>query len=172
MVVLKRKQVVIAIIFCMVLAAGYINWAYQTDGDLAPVSNEQTEYLGEAEMVNAKAEKSKTHKATEAKTTARNKAMELLNDIVNNPSVDEASKTSALSQLAQMADNMEKEGICEGILNSKGMGEMVVYIADGVATVTVNTDTDLSSEQVAKITDVILSNTKVAVENIKISKAS
>ena len=98
--------------------------------------------------------------------------MELLNEIVNNPSTNEDSKTSALSQLAQMADNMEKEGICEGILNSKGMGEMVVYIADGVATITVNTDAELTSEQVAKITDVILSNTKVAAENIKINRVS
>ncbi|MBR6523676.1 MAG: SpoIIIAH-like family protein [Clostridia bacterium] len=172
MVVFKRKQVVIAIIFCMVLAAGYINWAYQEDGNSAAVSNEHSEYLGEAEMVNASAEKSKIQQATEAKTTARNKAMELLNEIVNNPSTNEDSKTSALSQLAQMADNMEKEGICEGILNSKGMGEMVVYIADGVATITVNTDAELTSEQVAKITDVILSNTKVAAENIKINRVS
>lgn len=172
MVVFKRKQVVITIIFCMILAAGYINWAYQADGNSATVSNDAPEYLGEAEMVNADAGKSKSQQATQAKTTARNKAMELLNDIVNNPSVDEASKTSALSQLAQMADNMEKEGICEGILNSKGMGEMVVYIADGVATVTVDTDAELTSEQVAKISDVILANTKVTTENIKISKAS
>lgn len=172
MVVFKRKQVVITIIFCMILAAGYINWAYQADENSAAVSNDETEYLGEAEMVNADASKSAADAATQAKTTARNKAMELLNDIINNPSADEASKTSALAQLAQMADNMEKEGICEGILNSKGMGEMVVYIADGVATVTVDTDAELTSEQVAKISDVILSNTKVVAENIKISKAS
>ena len=172
MVVFKRKQVVITIIFCMILAAGYINWAYQADENSAAVSNDETEYLGEAEMVNADASKSAADAATQAKTTARNKAMELLNDIINNPSADEASKTSALAQLAQMADNMEKEGICEGILNSKGMGVMVVYIADGVATVTVDTDAELTSEQVAKISDVILSNTKVVAENIKISKAS
>ena len=171
MVVFKRKQVVITIIFCMVLAAGYINWAYQEDGNSSAVSNDSAEYLGEAEMVNASAEKSKPKQATESKTTARNKAMELLNEIVNNPSTNEDAKTSALSQLAQMADNMEKEGICEGILNSKGMGEMVVYIADGVVTVTTYTDAELTAEQVAKISDVILSNTKVAAENIKISKA-
>ena len=170
MVVFKRKQVVIAVIFCMILAAGYINWAYQPDADSQTVSNDDTQYLGEAEMVNANAEK--TNAANETKTTARNKAMELLNDIVNNPSADEASKTSALSQLAQMADNMEKEGICEGILNSKGIGEMVVYIADGAATVTVKTDKELTADVVAKITDVILSNTNIAADKIKISKMS
>ncbi len=172
MVVFKRKQVVITIIFCMILAAGYINWAYQGDGGTQAVSNDETKYLGEAEMVNADAGKGPLQAATEAKTTARNKAMELLNEIINNPSTDETTKTSALTQLSQMADNMEKEGVCEGILNSKGMGEMVVYIADGVATVTVKTDAELSSEDVAKISDVILSNTSVAAENIKISKAS
>ena len=165
MVVFKRKQVVIAIIFCMILAAGYINWAYQDEGESKPVSNEETEYLGEAALVNADA-------ALQSKTTARNKAMELLNDIVNNPSTDEESKTSALKQLAQMADNMEKEGICEGILNSKGIGQAVVYIADGVATVTVKTEAELSSDSVAKITDVILTNTSIPADKIKINKVS
>ena len=168
MVVFKRKQVVIAIIFCMILAAGYINWAYQPQEESQPVSGEETEYLGEAELVNADA----AEVATKTKTEARNKAMELLNEIVNNPSADEASKESALSQLAQMADNMEKEGICEGILNSRGIGETVVYIADGAATVTVKTDGELTSDMVAKINDVILSNTGVAADKIKISKVS
>ena len=172
MVVFKRKQVVIAIIFCMILAAGYINWVYQADENAQTVTTETSKYLGEAEMVNASAEKSALDAATETKTNARNKAMELLNDIINNPSTDEESKNSALAQLSQMADNIEKEGICEGILNSKDMGKMVVYIADGVATVTVDTDAELTAEQVAKITDVILSNTSISAENIKISKAS
>ncbi|MFA7636452.1 MAG: SpoIIIAH-like family protein [Monoglobales bacterium] len=171
MVVFKRKQVVLTIIFCMILAAGYINWAYQPEGETKTVTNDGAEYLGEAEMVNAPAEKSTIEAAIEAKTTARNKAMELLNGIVNNPAADEASKTAALAKIAAMADNMEKEAVCEGILNSKGMGEMVVYIADDTATVTVKRDAELTGEDVAKISDVILSNTNIAPENIKISMA-
>jgi len=76
MIVFKRKQLVIAVIFCMILAAGYINWAYQPDEATQPASNDETKYLGEAELVSADA----TDTAIEAKTTARNKAMELLND--------------------------------------------------------------------------------------------
>ena len=170
MFVFKRKQIIVTIILCMVLVAGYINWAYQEDGETTTVSGNDPEYFGEVEMVNASAAKDSLSAAIQTKTNARNKAMELLNDIVNNPSTDEASKTSALSQLAQMADNMEKEGICEGILNSKGIGEMVVYIADGNATVTVNINDELTKESVAKITDVILSNTKIPADKIKISK--
>ena len=108
MVVFKRKQVVITIIFCMILVAGYINWAYQADGGSKAVSQDEPKYLGEAEMVNAAAEKNPVKVATETKTTARNKAMELLNEIVNNPSSDEESKKSALAQLAQMADDIER----------------------------------------------------------------
>lgn len=171
MVVFKRKQVVITIIFCMILVAGYINWAYQTDGNSETVSQDSPKYLGEAEMVNAPAEKNAIKVATDTKTTARNKAMELLNDIVNNPSTDEESKKEALKQLAEMADNIEKEGICEGILNSKGLGEVVVYIAEGKATVTVKTEEDISSENIAKISDIIVSNTSVPADKIKISKA-
>lgn len=170
MVVFKRKQVVITIIFCMILVAGYINWAYQAETNSETVSQDTTKYLGEAEMVNASAEKNSIKVATDAKTTARNKAMELLNDIVNNPSVDEESKKSALKQLAEIADNIEKEGVCEGVLNSKGLGEIVVYIAEGNATVTVKTDKEISSDEIAKISDVIVSNSSVPADKIKISK--
>lgn len=170
MFVLKRKQVIIAIIFCMVLVAGYINWAYQPELPAETASTDETKYLGEAEMVNAEAEKSPVDVAVETKNTARNKAKELLDEIINNPSASEESKADALKQLAQMANDMEKEGICEGILNSKGMGEMVVYIAEGVATVTVKRDTELTQEDIAKITDVILSNTEIPADKIKISK--
>ena len=62
------------------------------------------------------------------------------------------------------------KGICEGILNSKGIGETVVYIAEGNATVTVKTDKEISSENIAKISDVIVSNSSVPADKIKISK--
>ena len=169
MFVLKRKQVIIAIIFCMVLVAGYINWAYQPENATETASTDKSEYLGEAEMVSAKAEKNPAVTATEAKTNARNKAMELLDDIIANPSADEKAKASALEQKTAMAQNMEKESLCEGIINSKGVGEAVVYIADGVATVTVKTE-QLSEAAVDKITDVILSNTDIPAEKIKVSK--
>ena len=169
MFVLKRKQVIIAIIFCMVLVAGYINWAYQPETAAETASADQTEYLGEAEMVSAKAEQNVVAVAAQAKTDARNKAIELLDDIIANPSVDEKAKATALEQKTIMAQNMEKESVCEGIIKSKGIGEAVVYIADGKATVAVKNG-ELSEESVAKITDVILSNTDIPAEKIKVSK--
>ncbi|MBR5587210.1 MAG: SpoIIIAH-like family protein, partial [Clostridia bacterium] len=129
---------------------------------------DRAEYLGEAEMVSAEAEKN-VSVAAEAKTDARNKAIELLDDIIANSSADEKAKASALEQKTKIAQNMEKESICEGIINSKGVGEAVVYIADDSAVVTVKND-KLSKEDVAKITDVILSNTDITVEKIKVSK--
>lgn len=168
MFVLKRKQVIIAIIFCMVLVAGYINWAYQPETAAETASTEQ-KYLGEAEMVSAKAEQNVVAVAAQAKTDARNKAIELLEDIIDNPSVDEKAKKAALEQKTIIAQNMEKESICEGIIKSKGVGDAVVYIADGKATVTVKSG-ELSEESVAKITDVILTNTDIPAEKIKVSK--
>ncbi len=173
MVVFKRKQVIVTIIFCMILAAGYINWAYQpgaTDVQTGSEKNDDTtEYLGEAKMVNAPAE-NKTKSATQTKTNARNKAIELLREIINNPSADAESKKSATEQLAKMADDMENEGICEGILNTKGLGSAVVYINDGNAVVTLDCDKEITDDIVTKVTDVITSNSGISAENIKISK--
>ena len=169
MVVFKRKQVIVTIIFCMILVAGYINWAYQpTSTEVKTVSEDDasTEYLGEAKMVSASAQAE-----TQAKTTARNKAIELLREIINNPATDGESKKEATAQLAQMADDMENEGICEDIINSKGLGSATVYINEGGASVTLFSENELTEGDIVKITDVIVSNSKIPAENIKISKA-
>lgn len=184
MMVLKRKQVVITIIICMVLVAGYINWAYQSSVDSRPASEigktqEQGEQLGEAALVNAgvaptpeptKGPESEAIKqAKDSRNTARSKAMELLKETVNNPSTSKENKDKAQTELTVIATAMEKEGICEGVLATKGLEESVVFISNGNITVTVKSPQELNSADITKIKDVIITNTSCSADKIKIS---
>lgn len=176
MVVLKRKQAIITIIICMILAAGYINWAYQSSPSV-PASTDVAEEknLGEATMVNASvtqgAQKSVIDTAKESRDSARDKSREILNSTISNPSIDAESKAAASAEITAMASAMEKEGICEGVLETK-VGKAVVFISNGNVSVTLEKSDALKDTDVAKIKDIVMTHTGISADKIKISGVS
>lgn len=175
MKVFKKKQIVLAVIMGMVLVAGYINWAYQTEGNEevaktnVAVKKDETK-LGEAEFVNAKVEKDALEAAKEQRNDARAKATEALQDTINNPSVTADGKKKAEENLADLALRTEKEGVCEAALGTKGMNESVVIINENGVMVTVRTKEELSENQVTVIKDTAMDTTGVSADKIKISR--
>lgn len=173
MVMFKKKQVVLAVIMGMVLVAGYINWAYQTEeleDTQVAVEREEDGNLGEAELVNAKVETDAIKRAKQERDTARDKAIEGLNKIVNNPSSSEDGKKQAEQKLSELSARIEKEGVGEAALGLKGMKNAVVIISDTGVMVTVKTKDELTEKQVTVIKDAIVSSTGLPAENIKISR--
>jgi len=177
MILFKRKQVVITIIICMVLAAGYINWAYQsnTPNETAGTNVTTQGKMGEATMVNATVspepsqKDSAISKAKETRDITRGKSIEMLKEIVNNPSASKENKDKAGAELTAIAAAIEKEGICEGILATKGMQDSIIFINNGNISVTVKTAQELTQADVSKIKDVIISNTGASADKIKIN---
>ena len=187
MVVFKRKQAVLVLVVCMILVAGYINWAYQKDtssgiaSEIASteISNNNTseknientgETLGQATLVNASATETKsnaTETARETRDNARNKSVEMLKETINNQSVDQKSREEAQSQLTLIAANSEKEGICEGLIETK-VAPAVVFISDGSASVAVDI-TELDDAGAARIKDIIVTHAGVSADKIKIN---
>ena len=189
MVIFKRKQAVLILVVCMILVAGYINWAYQKDtsSDIASeiasteISDNSieenientSETLGQATLVNATAssenKENVTKAAKEARDNARNKSVEMLKETINNQSVDQKSREEAQSQLTLIAANSEKEGICEGLIETK-VAPAVVFISDGSASITVNT-AELDETGAARIKDIVVTHAGISADKIKISTA-
>ena len=69
--------------------------------------------------------------------------------------------------MIQTAQNIEKEGAVENILKGKGFANVSAYISDDSITVAVLTD-GLNPTDVAKIRDVVISETKLKADKIKI----
>ena len=174
----SRKYIVLTILVAMVAVAGYLNLNYNQPGDRA-LTETAGESLGAATMVSGDVEEESEPTATkpdelanarEAKSTARSRAMEMLNTIIKDEATDSESREKASAELVAMADSMEAEGVIEGILKTKGYPDCVVFITNGVATVSVKTDKPLTASDASKIQDVVKSNGKVAGDKITISQ--
>ena len=167
MMVLKRKGIVLGIIAIMILVAGYINWAYQPVVEDTPVNTDVVEELQEVSVSVPQDETAKSSRA--ARDEAREKSRKMLQDIINDSASTEESKTKAQSDINAMASAIEKEGLCEGALIAKGMSDAVVFISDGKASVYIKSANEITGDDIAKIKDIVVGNTGINADNIKIS---
>lgn len=103
--------------------------------------------------------------------TARDEAMELLEDILKDDSAEVAVKQAAVDEAAVIAQNILKETNIESLIEAKGFTECVAYINGESCTVVVNGD--MEDEQNALIVrDIAVSESGVSAENVKIISAA
>ena len=93
---------------------------------------------------------------------------ETLYKIIDNQSLDEASKQAAINEMIKMTEISEKEMAAELLLSAKGYGETVVNIVDDGVDVVVNLP-ELSDVQRAQIEDIVKRKTDCSAEKIVIS---
>ena len=103
--------------------------------------------------------------------TARDEAVELLEDILKDDSAEVAVKQAAVDEAAVIAQNILKETNIESLIEAKGFTECVAYINGESCTVVVNGD--MEDEQNALIVrDIAVSESGVNAENVKIISAA
>lgn len=69
--------------------------------------------------------------------------------------------------MRKSAENTEREGNIENLLKAKGFSDVIVYITDDTVSVTVKTE-GLTTADTAKIYDIVVSETGISAEKIKI----
>ena len=103
--------------------------------------------------------------------TARDEAVELLEDILEDVQADTAVKEAAISEASLIAQNILKETNVESLIQAKGFTECVAYINGDACTVVVNGD--MENEQNALIVrEIAVTETGLSPENIMIIPAS
>ena len=103
--------------------------------------------------------------------TARDEAVELLEDILEDAQADTAVKEAAISEASVIAQNILKETNVESLIQAKGFTECVAYINGDSCTVVV--DGDMENEQNALIVrEIAVTETGLSAEKIKIIPAS
>ena len=178
MVVLKKNQIVTVAMAGLIILAGYLNYTFTDKKDLSEKPSvtaskenetEEIENYGEAQFVNASGD-AKGDYFNEIKLNkekSRSEAISLIKDVAESEEGDEEGKRKAQEEIISMAKNIEAEGNIENILMSKGFEKVSVYMGNGNVTVTVLTD-GLKPEDVAKIRDVVIGETGVSADKIKI----
>lgn len=196
MKVFKRNVVIITVLL-FVCAAAYLNWSYnrkeeeagaadamqgtaaetaapenaenstaeakpKADGaglyysggeDTASVSDELAEYFAEVRL---------------ERQAARDDAAATLETVASAEGASQETIDSALAQMSQMASWSVQEAELENLITAKGFRDCVVYISDNGVSVTVAANGSLSNADVAKITDVVTSETEFGADQLKV----
>lgn len=183
MMVMKRKEVLIGALILLIGVAAFINFNYTQVGEnpalsqasstnveeQEPAVDEETApagKMGEAQLVSAEVE-DYFSTARVSRESARSTTISRLNDIIDNANIDLETKQQAQSDLLAIASVSDKEAAAENMIKAKGFSDAVVYVSGDTASVTVRAQA-LSEADVAKIQDIVASQTAVSIKNIKI----
>ena len=93
--------------------------------------------------------------------------MEILREVVDNANSSKDEVSQAQQKMTSIADAVEKESSIENLVKAKGFAEAVAFITDDSISVTVAT-TGLSPSDTAKIKDIVVGQTNVSPDKIKI----
>lgn len=198
MISIKKRGAVYGVIGLMLCVAVYLNWSYfqspteltvaaQTDGEDAEttgeVYGEVTAVSGSDKSASDKSDSaSKTESTKDSSSdsgfaqarldrqTARDKAISILKETLEDDNATDAERQEATSRISTIAANSIKESKIEGKIQSKGFSDAVVYIEDDSISASVApSGSELTETDVAKIADIIVAETGADLSIIKIS---
>ena len=191
---LKRNAVVVTMAL-LVCAAAALNWKFSADQaaeDAQETQETGTKNLGEATLVSGQENGEETEDAaaqvdeTEVYTgsdyfasarltrqQARDSAVNLLQEAAEQEGADQSVANEASEGIAALASYTMKEAQIENLVTAKGYADCVAFMGEDSISVVVSTQTgELTAEDVAKITDITMTETGLPASSIKIMAAN
>ncbi len=182
--VLNKKHIILAALVLALGVAVYLNFVFAGKNKLVdPNGLPADKNYGDAELVDDRDEtdagdgeqavsaSSYFEEARLSRTRARDEAIEALQQIFSdlnaNTAEGEEQAAEATMKALGIAQSIESESKIENLILAKGYEECLVYISDSAADVVIKSDGLLANE-VAVIKDIILSETNLTAESIKI----
>jgi stage III sporulation protein AH len=182
-IIIGKKQIIMSCLTLMLATAVYIN--YVTAPDIKNDKNTvevaemgETVNYGETEFVNADisnstADKTKTASAdyfAQArldKMSNRDEAVQTLQSIIGGGDLTEDEMVVNAIDAVEVSKLIESEGTIESLVKAQGFEDCVAYLDGESAKVVIKTE-GLDKAQAASVKDIILSETDVSAENIRI----
>lgn len=145
-------------------------------GDTKAASGNSTTKDGVAASADAKASKTASDdvfsEARLKRQTARDEALSILKETAGSEEATESTKEDATRQISAIAANSVKESKIESRIQGKGYEDAVVSIEDGsISAMVAGKNGKLTETDVAKIADIIVTETGADLSTIKISDA-
>lgn len=165
----KNKRFILILVLALLLLAGAVWLNLKLSGDdirsASDGSPEPTEPSRET-MVNVYGDYFNSFRTERSRL--REREIDYLRSIINSDSADEDTLADAQNRLLELVSNMEKEFSIESRIRSKGFLDAAATIGSGTATVVIDGES-LSDEEVARILDIIVTETGLPASKIKIS---
>ncbi len=179
--IIGKKQIIMTCLTLMLAAAVYINYAAAPkiksgDDTVTVVETNEAESLnyGETEFVNgeagAEAENAAVDYFAQArldKMNNRDEAVQTLQSIIGGGDLTEDEMVTSALDAVEVSKLIECEGTIESLVKAQGFADCVAYLDGESAKVVVKTE-GLDKAQAASIKDIILGETEVSAENIRI----
>lgn len=189
-----KRNAVVATVLLFVCAAVYLNWRYAgniAEGEpSAPVSGQEeeggsTKVLGDATLVGGVptltdenlaagegAAATYFDTARLSRQQSRDNALSILREAAGQANVEQAVLDEANQAIQTLAGYTMLEGQIENLVVAKGYVDCVAFMGENSISVVVSAAEDgLQTEDVAKITDIVLSETSYTADQIKIMEA-
>lgn len=187
----KKRQLILAVLVLALGSAVYLNWQFSSDKSLSSTDAvTSTKELGQAQFVNntvdqqTNSEESKDDKKEEvpknsseyfskAKTErqkARDEAIDMIKEILEDAKSSEEAKAEAIKQGAIIAKRIEQESNIENLIKAKGFSECLAFIQNDECSVVVSSE-GLDESSAISIKDIVCGQGAIALDKIKIVEA-
>ena len=184
-----RRNVVVVTMAVLVCAAVALNWRF-TQNQAAEGAAEETgtKILGEAKLVSGGEGSEEETAALDEDTVytgsdyfasrltrqqARDNAISLLQEAANEENASEEVANEASEGIQVLAGYTMKEAQIENLVTAKGYTDCVAFMGEDSISVVVSSDTgELTAEDVAKITDITMTETGYPASSIRIMAAN
>ena len=190
-----KRSAVVATVLVFVCAAVYLNWRYAgnvaeqaaanqgTEQQVLEQENgESTKVLGDAALVGgevvdasqaASASSGYFDTARLSRQQSRDNALSLLREAASQEGAEQAAVDEANQAIQTIAGYTMLESQVESLIVAKGYADCVAFMGEGGISIVVSAAEDgLQTEDVAKITDIVLSETDYTADQITIMEAN
>jgi len=171
----RKRNITMVAVLLFVCTAVALNWSYnrswgRPDAEMVAVEDEEM-MLASAEYA-GKVPVSSSEYFAEARMTrqvSRDEALQLLQTAAAAETASQETIDSAMNAISAMATSSMKESQIENLLIAKEFDDCVVYIGNDTITVAVPAPAEgLTEEAVARITDIICSETEYQASQLSI----
>ena len=192
---INRNQVVLFVVALMLITAGYLNYSMQaTEVSSNIISENEVAAIGDAKLVSSNnlitndIDSNIITKETSAdvneqendeeddyfassrlgRNTMYSQMIESYQNLLDNNNVGEEQKTVATQEITKINDIQNSIMICENLIKTKGIEDVVIFVNDKSISVIVKAD-KLENDTIAQIQNIIAREMDAEIENIHIS---
>ena len=181
-----KRNVVVATMAVLVCAAVALNWKFSGQEAVQNAEEAGTKILGEATLVSGQesgaaetVDETAVYTGSDyfasarlTRQQARDNAISLLQEAAGQENAGEEAASEASRAIAVLAGYTMQEAQVENLVTAKGYKECVAFMGDDGISIVVAKDGELTEADVAKITDIAVSETGLSVADVKIMAAN
>lgn len=187
---IKSNQIILFVVALMLVSAGYLSYSMRgTPVSSNIVSENEVSSIGDARLVSSNniidsnslnevsvATSSSSSSRTDdyfassrlGRDTMYSQMIESYQNLLDNQNVSEEQKTVATQEITEINNMQNSIMICENLIKTKGISDVVIFVNDKSINIIVKADT-LEQDTIAQIQNIIAREMNAEIENIHIS---